>query len=70
MLLESNARFRKWFGEVESKAAWLPIVVVHGDLVVNAMLSRQVQSALRRVQQEEQAKEAEEAPVTDMPLWA
>lgn len=44
MLLETNKAFRDWFAGVEDKAAWLPIIVVHGDLIVNYLLSRQLQA--------------------------
>ena len=44
MLLETNKAFRDWFAGVEDKAAWLPIIVVHGDLIVNYLLSRQIRS--------------------------
>lgn len=33
LLLESNARFRKLFQQWESKAAWLPILIAHGDVI-------------------------------------
>jgi hypothetical protein len=42
MLLETNARVRAWFAEVEGKAAWLPILVAHGDLAVNVLMASKV----------------------------
>lgn len=42
MLLETNAKFRKMFADLEGKAAWLPILVVHGDLVAAILLQRAI----------------------------
>ena len=39
MLLETDARFRKLFASMESKAAWLPIIAVHGDLIASIWIA-------------------------------
>lgn len=45
LLLETNSRFRKLFADLEGKAAWLPIIAVHGDLIANIMIMRAVRKA-------------------------
>lgn len=59
MLLETNSRFRKLFADLEGKAAWLPIIAVHGDLIANIMIMR----AIRKAQPEpEPEPESESEP--------
>lgn len=47
MLLETNDRIRKLFADIEGKAAWLPIVIVHGDIVAAIMFARAIEKAQR-----------------------
>lgn len=42
MLLETNAKFRKLFVDVESKAAWLPIVMVHAKIASTIFMGMKV----------------------------
>lgn len=41
MLLETNKAVRDWFSKAEEKAAWLPILVVHGDLIAQVLMAKQ-----------------------------
>lgn len=69
MLLETNKAVRDWFAETEKKAAWLPILIVHADLVVNTVMSAQMEKQTR--QQAAQQTEEDAPPVytgwTDAP---
>jgi hypothetical protein len=47
MLLETNAKIRKLFTEIEGKAAWLPILVVHGDVIAAIMLARAARKSVQ-----------------------
>lgn len=60
LLLETDARFRKLFADVESKAAWLPIIAVHGDLIASIMLSRSLSKKLEREHSPESEPEPEQ----------
>lgn len=42
MMLETNARFRKLFAKLESSAAILPIIAVHGQLVMSIYAAQQL----------------------------
>lgn len=51
LLLETNARFRKLFMELESKAAWLPIITMHGELIANIWIATAMnKAAMNRVE--------------------
>jgi hypothetical protein len=41
-LLETNKKLRDAFAKTESAAAYLPLIAVHGDVIVACMLARQV----------------------------
>lgn len=47
MLLETNKRFLKLFGQLESSAAWLPIIMAHGQLAMAIYTAKQL-DALKR----------------------
>lgn len=49
-MLEVNKKFRDSFAKVEKSAAWLPVVMVHGDLIASIMMSRQMQRMLDKAQ--------------------
>jgi hypothetical protein len=57
LLLETNAKIRKLFLEVEGGAAWLPIVVVHADLIGSIWLAHGLAKAAAN---EEKAMAAQE----------
>lgn len=39
LLLETDARFRKMFQKMESKAAWLPILTMHAQIVASIWIA-------------------------------
>ena len=45
LLLETNTRFRKLFQSMESKAAWLPIIIAHGDVIASILIASKLQKA-------------------------
>ena len=50
MLLETNAKFRKLFLDIESKAAWMPILLVHGELIANIWIAHGLQRNIESVE--------------------
>lgn len=65
-LLETNAQVRKWFAEAEGKAAWLPIVVVHADFILNTVVtSKLAKAATARTPEEWEAQFVAGAPIND-----
>lgn len=50
LLLETSAKFRKLFMELESKAAWLPILTMHGEIIANIWIATAMNKATNRVE--------------------
>lgn len=50
MLLETNKRFLKLFGQLESSAAWLPILIAHGELAMGIYAAKQAELFVQTVQ--------------------
>jgi hypothetical protein len=57
LLLETNAKVRKLFLEIEGSAAWLPIVVVHADLIGSIWLAHGLAKAAAKEAAEEATRE-------------
>lgn len=58
MLLETNKRVRDMFTNLESKAAWLPMVIAYGDVMAAIWLSGKAEKMLQREYQAQQAEQA------------
>lgn len=68
MLLETNKRFRELFAELEGKAAWLPILVIHGDVIAAIMLARAMERQAREAEPETPTEQPGLFVVPDMPM--
>jgi hypothetical protein len=53
LLIETNAKVRKLFLEIEGGAAWLPVVIVHADLIGSIWLAHGLAKAARQAEKEQ-----------------
>lgn len=68
LLLETNDKFRKLFADIENKAAWLPILMVHGDLIAAIMIRRAFEKTIKAQEAKEAETQEESSPDNVWPL--